>query len=81
MPSSKSYFFYFLRSRIEVDIFGYSTAALKYLKNLAAVVGPASNTAGAPPNGKTAPTAAKPSKVQIPDCCICMYPFSIPFLY
>ncbi|KIL60360.1 hypothetical protein M378DRAFT_923051 [Amanita muscaria Koide BX008] len=54
----------------------FNTAALKNLKNLAAVVAPA---VGASANGKTAPTvtAAKPTKLQIPDCCICLFAVTI----
>ncbi|KAM6495082.1 hypothetical protein JOM56_009705 [Amanita muscaria] len=52
----------------------FNTTALKNLKNLAAVVGPA---AGAPTSVKIAPTAPKPSKLQIPDCCVCLFAVTI----
>ncbi|KAM6490920.1 hypothetical protein JOM56_013624 [Amanita muscaria] len=44
----------------------FNTAALKNHQNLAAVVAPASNTAGASASGKL---PAKPAILQIPDCC------------
>ncbi|KAF8344850.1 SMAD/FHA domain-containing protein, partial [Amanita rubescens] len=53
----------------------FNTTALKNLKNLAAVVGPAAPLAipGASVKGNT----VKPAKLQIPDCCICLFAVSI----
>ncbi|KAF8625879.1 hypothetical protein AX15_005152 [Amanita polypyramis BW_CC] len=52
----------------------FNTAALKNLKNLAAIVGPTTPAAASTP-GKS--SATKSGKVQIPDCCICLFGVTI----
>jgi len=65
-------FFTFFSSRfLTIPI---STTALKNLKNLAAVVGPAAPLAIPGANIKS--STVKPAKLQIPDCCICTDSFS-----
>ncbi|KAK2464068.1 hypothetical protein APHAL10511_003898 [Amanita phalloides] len=53
----------------------FNTAALKNLKNLAAVVSP--NVQAALPTVANGKVATRVSKLQIPDCCICLFSVTI----